>query len=115
MTGGNFGYNDKDRYRQIKYITDREQGAVSEKSPLLQGFGSINAKTKQENRFFREHPIFLPVGWLVTVCKYLWLVLTGKRRTDTLKTVKAAQERKNIYNEFALFKKDEDQGTERKS
>ena len=115
MTGGNFGYNDKDRYRQIKYITDREKDAVSEKSPLLQGFGSINAKTKQENRFFREHPVFLPIGWLVTVCKYLWLVLTGKRRTDTLKTVKAAQERKNIYNEFALFKTDEDQGTERKS
>ena len=115
MTGGNFGYCDKDRYRQIKYITDREKSTVSEKSSRWQGVRSIHAKTKQEYKFFREHPIFLPVGWLVTVCKYLWLVLTGKRRTDTLKTVKAAQERKNIYAEFALFKTDEAQGIERKN
>ena len=114
MAGGDFGVNDRDRYRQIKYITDRERSTVSNSSSLWQACRSIHAKTKQEYPFFRAHPVFLPVGWIVTVCKYLWLVLTGKRRTDSLKTLKAAQERKNIYDEFALFQSGEDQGTERK-
>lgn len=114
MAGGNFGFNDRDRYRQIKYLTDREKNTVSKSNSLWQACRSIHAKTKQEHPFFREHPVFLPAGWVLTVCDYIGLVLMGKRESDSLKTVKTAQERKKLYDEFALFQTGGDQGTERK-
>lgn len=114
MAGGNFGFNDRDRYRQIKYLTDRGKNTVSKSNSLWQACRSIHAKTKQEHPFFREHPVFLPAGWVLTVCDYIGLVLMGKRESDSLKTVKTAQERRKLYDEFALFQTGGDQGTERK-
>ena len=104
LNGGNFGIKDVDRYRQIKYIGDRKERTVSKKNPVLQLFDSINAKTHTEYNFVNKCKILLPVGWLATVCKYLYLVVIGKRNLDNMATISSAKQRKSIYNEFHLFK-----------
>lgn len=103
LNGGNFGYKDADRYRQIKYISDREKRTVSKINPVFQLFSSINSKTKAELKFTQKYKILLPLGYVITVLKYLGLLLTGKRKIDRFSTLNTAEKRKNIYKEFYLF------------
>ncbi len=107
LNGGNFGYKDTDRYGQIKYISDRKNGAVGKKNVVLQLFSSINTKTKKEFTFVSKSKLLLPIGWFFTMCKYLYLVMMGKRRLDSVSTITGAEKRKNIYNEFKLFENDQ--------
>lgn len=103
LNGGNFGMKDTDRYGQIKYISDRKEGTVGKKNPILQLFSSIDAKTKKEFKFVNKSKLFLPIGWLFTVCKYLYMVIMGKRQLDSHLTIAGAKQRKEIYQEFRLF------------
>lgn len=103
LNGGNFGTKDTDRYRQIKYIGDREKRTVNKKSPVFQVLSTINSKTKTELKFTQKYKFLLPVGYVVTVLKYFWLLLTGKRKIDSFSTFDTAEKRKKIYNEFHLF------------
>ncbi len=105
LNGGNFGHKDPERYSQIKYISDRKEGTVGKRNPVLQLFSSMNAKTKIEFGFVNKSKLLLPIGWLFTVCKYLYMVITGKRSLDGISTINSANSRKNIYNEFHLFEK----------
>lgn len=106
LNGGNFGFKDTTRYSHIKYIGDRNNKTVSQKNPIFQLFDSLNAKTKSECNFVKKHKILLPIGWVVTLCKYIGLVISGKRKSDNFVTINNAAKRKNIYREFNLFEKD---------
>lgn len=106
LNGGNFGTKDTDRYNQIKYISDRKEGVTAKKNPILQLCASINEKTKKEFTFVNKSKLFLPIGWIFTVCKYFYLVVVGKRKIDTISTINGAKQRKEIYNEFKLFEND---------
>lgn len=106
LNGGNFGTKDMDRYNQIKYIADRKEGVTAKKNPFLQLFNSINEKTKKEFNFANKSLLLLPIGWIFTVCKYLYLVVVGKRTLDNVNTINNAKLRKNIYNELHLFEND---------
>ena len=108
LNGGNFGFKDTDRYNQIKYISDREKGTTSKRNPVLQALYSINAKTKKDFAFVNKIKVLLPFGWVLTIFKYLYLVLMGKRSLDNASTIKGAQDRKNIYDEFKLYKNDQE-------
>ena len=108
LCGGNFGFKDSERYSQIKYISDREKGNTSKKTPILQLFSSINAKTKKEISFVNKFKFLLPLGWLLTVGKYFYLVISGKRSIDSAATISSANKRKKIYNKFMLFKNDQE-------
>ena len=105
LNGGNFGVNDLERYSQIKYISDREIGAVAQKNAFVQLLCSINAKSKNEFPFVKKSVVFLPVGWLFTICKHLYLIIIGKRYIDGVSIITNAKKRKDIYDEFRLFKK----------
>ncbi len=107
ISGGNFGFKDADRYRQIKYISDREKHNVSKKSVFLQGFLSINAKAKAEYSFVKKCKLFLPIGWFSVIFDYFVLVITRKRKLDNIDTINSAKQRQNIYKEFMLFKNNE--------
>ena len=108
LTGGNFGYKDPDRYSHIKYISNRQEGTVGKKSTVLQLLSTINAKTKKEFIFANKSKLLLPIGWIFTVGNYLYMVIIGKRSLDSTTTISGANKRKNIYNEFELFKNDQE-------
>lgn len=107
MNGGNFGLKDKDRYGQIKYISDRESHKVSDKGAFSQLLSSINAKAKTEYKFSKNCKLLLPIAWVLVIFKYLFLVLTRKRRLDNLNTINSAKYRQSLYSEFKLFEKSE--------
>ncbi len=104
LSGGNFGQKDKNRYREIKYITDRKEGKVGNNNLLLQLFKSLNYKVYADYKFIDKYKIFLPVGWVLEAFSYLLLIIKGERKTNkSISVIKDASERKKIYRKFNLF------------
>ncbi len=103
LNGGNFGNKDVSRYNHIKYISNRKNGLMAKKSPILQLFVSINEKSKKNFPFSKKSKLLLPIAWIFTVCKYFYLVVIGKRSIDTFSTINKAKQRKDLYSEFKLF------------
>lgn len=105
LSGGNFGTKDRNRYREIKYISDRGEHTVSSGGILRQGLRTMNQKVYADYRTIEKHKILLPVGYFAEGGKYIGLLLTGKRKSSgTKKMLKEAAERKRIYSSLNLFR-----------
>lgn len=105
LSGGNFGTKDMNRYREIKYISDRSEGTVGKNGILRQGFKTMNEKVRMDYKTLGKHKALLPVGYLAEGGKYIALLLTGKRKSSgTKQMLKEAAERKRIYSSLKLFK-----------
>ena len=104
LTGGNFGKKDMNRYREIKYITDRERGTIEQGGVLSQGLKSLNQKVFERYKFISKYRVLLPLGWVIEITKYIGLLFAGKRKaTGTSKMLKEAKSRKKIYSSLKLF------------
>ncbi len=104
LRGGNFGFKDMNRYREIKYISDRGEGTVGKSGILRQGFKTMNEKVRRDYKTLGKHKVLLPVGYLAEGGKYIALLLTGKRKSSNTKQMfKEAAERKRIYSSLNLF------------
>ncbi len=104
--GGNFGYKNRDRYRQIKYIKNRANKTVDNKNSLQQLFCTINSKAKAKYNFANRCCVLLPIAWIAVLFDYFKLVFSGKREFDSISTVSEANSRKEIYSNFRLFEKE---------
>lgn len=104
LSGGNFGKKDLNRYREIKYISNRGERTVDGKSVFSQAFLTLNAKVYDDYSFIRNHKFLLPLGWVAEGAKYLALLLGGKRKSEnTAAMLKEAASRKSIYSNMKLF------------
>lgn len=92
LNGGNFGKKDEDRYRQIKYISNRGERTIDEKGTLRQVLDTIEKKAEVEEKS----------KWRV-ITEYVGMVLRGERKLDQRTTLQEAEKRKKIYQEFHLF------------
>ena len=105
LSGGNFGTKDMNRYREIKYISDRSDGTVGKSGILRQGFKTMNDKVRRDYKTLGKHKALLPVGYLAEGGKYIGMLLTGKRKSSNTKQMfKEAAERKRIYSALNLFR-----------
>ncbi len=104
LGGGNFGKKDMNRYREIKYISNRGERTVDGKNVISQVFATLNQKVYDDYAFIQRHKVFLPIGWAVESGKYIGLLVTGQRKNkDTAKMLAEASKRKSIYSQMALF------------
>ena len=104
MNGGNFGKKDMNRYREIKYISNRNERTVDNKSVLTQVVNTLNQKVYTDYSFINKHRIFLPVGWVAEGGKYIGLLISGKRKSkNTSAMLKEAAKRKDVYSRMDLF------------
>lgn len=94
LHGGNFGKKEEDRYRQIKYISNRGEHTVDEKPTLLQLWDTVSKKAEMEQK-----------TRAAVLADYARLVMQGKRRLDSGATLRRAGERKSLYAEFRLFER----------
>lgn len=105
LSGGNFGKKDMNRYREIKYISDRGDNTVSSGGVLTQGFKTLNKKVFADYKTIDKHRVLLPLGYIAEGGKYIGLLLSGKRKSSgTKQMLKEAAERKRIYSSLNLFK-----------
>ena len=105
LNGGNFGKKDLNRYREIKYISDRDKHTVSSGGIIRQSFKTMNSKVYADYRTIERHRILLPFGYICEGVRYIGLLLTGKRKSSgTREMLKEAAERKSLYVSLELFK-----------
>lgn len=104
FSGGNFGKKDFNRYQHIKYISDRKEDDNTQKSPFKRLWGNLIAKTRSEIGFVKKMPWLLPIGVICVIFRYLWLIITGKRKMDSKSLITDALDRKELYDKFELFK-----------
>ena len=105
LSGGNFGTKDMNRYREIKYISDRGEHTVSSHGIVKQGFMTLNKKVRANHSVLGKHIILRPIGYVAEGGKYLGMLITGKRKSSgTKKMLQEASERKRIYSGLNLFK-----------
>ena len=105
LSGGNFGTKDMNRYREIKYISDRGEHTVSSGGIIRQGFRTANEKVRADYKTIGRHKLLYPIGYIAEGGKYLGLLITGKRKaSDTKQMLKEVAERKRIYSTLHLFK-----------
>ncbi|MBQ1815490.1 MAG: nucleotidyltransferase family protein, partial [Ruminococcus sp.] len=99
LDGGNFGKKDMNRYREIKYISNRGDRTVDDKNVVAQAFKTLNQKTCDDYGWIEKRRVFLPIGWVAEAAKYLGMLATGKRKNKgTSKMLKEAARRKSIYS-----------------
>ena len=104
LNGGNFGTKDENRYREIKYISDRGKGTVGTSNFICQGFKTMNEKVRNDFETIGKYRILYPIGYFKEGGKYIGLLITGKRKTSgTKRMLKEAAERKKIYSKLRLF------------
>lgn len=104
LNGGNFGIKDRNRYREIKYISDCGEGTVGKSSIIRQGFKTMNEKIRKDFTTIGKYRILYPIGYFAEGGKYFGLLITVKRKTSgTKRMLKEAAERKRIYGGLKLF------------
>ncbi len=104
LNGGNFGKKDMNRYREIKYISNRNERTVDNKGVVAQAVNTLNKKVYNNYAFIDRHKVFLPVGWIAEGAKYVGLLVSGKRKSKgTSAMLKEAAKRKDIYRKMELF------------
>ncbi len=108
LAGGNFGEKDETRSVQGLSISNRGKGGVKKRSGLAQVIISANAAGKIKYHRMAKIPLlkhfcFIPLGF-----RYTFRVLTGKRKgLHIAKNMKAAESRKELYQNFKLFEVEE--------
>ena len=106
LSGGNFGKKDMNRYREIKYISDRDEHHVSSRGMIKQGFFTMNNKVKANHKVLGKHKLLYPFGYVAEGGKYLGLLITGRRKSSgTGMMLREAVQRKKIYSNLRLFQK----------
>ena len=104
LSGGNFGTKDMNRYREIKYISDRGEHTVISGGIFRQGMRTANEKIRADYKTIGKHKLLYPIGYIAEGGKYLGLLITGKRNSSgTKQMLKEAAERKRIYSSLKLF------------
>lgn len=104
LSGGNFGTKDMNRYREIKYISDRGEHTVSSGGIVRQGFRTLNRKVYADYKTIERHKALLPIGYIAEGGRYIGLILTSKRKSSgTKRMLQEAAERKRIYSSLELF------------
>ena len=104
LSGGNFGFKDMNRYREIKYISDRGERTVSSDGIIKQGFKTLNKKVIEDYKTIGKHRFLLPIGYIAEGGKYIGLLITGRRKSSgTKQMLKEATQRKKVYSSLRLF------------
>jgi len=104
LNGGNFGKKDLNRYREIKYISNRGERTVDNKHVISQVFGTLNQKVYSDYPVIEKRKALLPIGWIAEGGRYAGLLITGRRKSKgTSAMLKEAAKRKDIYSKMELF------------
>ena len=86
------------------HAAEYTENTVDDKSIVSQGLSTLNRKVYYDYGWIDRHRFFLPIGWVAEGGKYIWLLITGRRKNkDTTVMLREAAKRKDIYSRMQLF------------
>lgn len=100
--GGNFGRGDGERTTQnLSIYGEKKQLAKSgKKTQLLRG---LNQTAMQRYPRLMKIKIFRPFGWIILGVRYVFRVLTGKRKKVPTGTMQMVDMRRKLYQQLEVF------------
>ncbi|MBE6933603.1 MAG: hypothetical protein E7462_00895 [Ruminococcaceae bacterium] len=105
LNGGNFGRAGGDRWTQNKAIFTTEKH-ISETSSQRQMIKSLNQKAMKDYPRLMRFGILRPLGWMLLGVRYVFRVLTGKRKKVPADMMKMVELRKNLYRQLQVFEEE---------
>jgi hypothetical protein len=104
INGGNFGIKDEDRDQQRKLIHDNGSKTINKNGFIKQTVIYLHKKNILEFPNASKYRLLLPIEYVYTTSKVLVEVISGKHKSISKNIVQKALWRREIYNEFNLFK-----------
>lgn len=102
LLGGNFGRKDKQRKYEGMFISDRGKNGM-DTNRFVQAFRSLNRIVRSYWKIVERIPLLYPIGWLYFSFRYLFRLITGKRKLDIANTYKQSGKRKEFYKQLRIF------------
>lgn len=105
IAGGNFGSKDPQRFYEGLFISNRGKGGVKN-NRLQQGIQALNRITRQEYPALGSHALLLPVGWCVSMGRYLKNNIKRRKngkKIDTFDAYKKSAPRISLYQRLDLY------------
>lgn len=103
LNGGNFGQGEGERMTQNRslYSGHRE---LAEGSNRIQMIRSLNHAALEHYPRLMKLKLLRPFGWIFVGFRYLFRVLTGKRKRVPRGTMKMVAMRRRLYQQLEVFK-----------
>ena len=104
LNGGNFGRNCHERTTQnlSVYATEKELATGNVTMQMIRG---LNRTAIQRYPRLMKFKIFRPFGWIILSVRYVFRVLTGKRKKAPTDTMQMATMRRKLYGQLGVFEK----------
>lgn len=102
LCGGNFGVRERSRSYEGLFISDLQTTTVSKSRPI-QIFHSMNMIVKRNWRAAEKCPLLYPVGWVYFSLRFLFRLLTGRRKANIATVYLQSGKRKKLYESLRLF------------
>ena len=104
LDGGNFGSGDKERRTQNRSIYTKDN-KLSDDGKVIQMIRSLNQTAIEDYPKAMNIKILRPFGWIAICFRYVFRVLTGKRKKLPMSTMQMVSMRKKLYQQFNAFDK----------
>lgn len=102
LLGGNFGRKNTQRQYEALFISDRGKNGMKT-NRFVQAFRSLNYIVRGHWRIVNKIPLLYPIGWVYFSFRYLFRLITGKRKLDLADTYKQSGKRKKFYKKLRIF------------
>lgn len=104
LDGGNFGRGDLERRTQNRSIYSQDNKLARDGS-VIQMIRSLNQTALEDYPKVMRFKIIRPFGWIAICFRYLFRVVTGKRKKLPMSTIQMVAMRKKLYQQFGAFEK----------
>lgn len=101
FNGGNFGQGSGERLTQNMSLYNEDQ--LAEGGSFLQMVRGLNRTALTRYPRLMKIKIFRPFGWMILGVRYVFRVLTGKRKKAPNDTMQVVSMRKKLYQQLAVF------------
>lgn len=102
LDGGNFGRGDVERRTQNRSIYNQDN-KLSEDGRVIQMIRSLNQTAIEDYPRVMKIKIFRPFGWIAICIRYIFRVLTGRRKKLPMTTMQMVSMRRKLYQQFSVF------------
>lgn len=104
FNGGNFGRGDGERTTQNRSLYAQEK-ELAKGGRTIQLLRSLNQTAMTRYPRLMKIKIFRPFGWLILGVRYVFRVLTGRRKKVPTGTMQMVAMRKKLYQQLGVFEK----------
>ena len=104
LNGGNFGKGGHERTTQnLSVYADENELATG--NTTIQMIRGLNRTAIQRYPRLMKFRIFRPFGWIILGVRYIFRVLTGRRKKAPTDTMQMASMRRKLYQQLGVFEK----------